>query len=274
MERNRRGHRLILSASNPVIKRARSLRDKKYRRAEGAFLAEGLRILTEARDAGVLPQQLFYVDAAEPHPLTEALIAATSLAGGEVIATSSDVLSRLSGKDNAQLVIGVYAERSTNLSSIDRTTSPIWFVLQAMRDPGNLGTVLRTGDAVGAGGALLIDDCADPFSVECVRASMGALFTQTIVQTSWPAFIAWLRSGDGTLVGTSLAPDTVDYRTPEYAAPTFILVGNEARGLPGDYEAACDLRVKMPMLGRADSLNAAVAAAVMAYRVLDRQGGG
>lgn len=274
METNARGHRLIQSASNPVIKRAKSLRDKKYRRLERQFLAEGLRILTEARDAGVLPQQLFYADDRDQHPLAEALISATMAAGGEVIATSTDILARLSGKDNPQTLIGIYPDQYRELTQIDRTSAPIWLVVQAMRDPGNLGTILRTGDAVGAGGVILIDDCVDPFSVETVRASMGAIFTQAIATVRWPDFIAWLRCGPGTLVGTSLAHGSVDYRQPDYPAPAFIVTGNEARGLPGEYEEACDILVKMPMLGRADSLNAAVATAVMAYQVLDKQGGG
>ncbi len=272
MERNQRGHRLIASASNPLFKRARSLREKKYRREERVFLAEGLRILTEAHDAGIIPEQLFYAEDRPMHPLGEQLCAATINAGGEVIATSSDLLSRLSGKDNAQTMIGIYAERFTDLAQIDRSHFPIWFVLQAIRDPGNLGTILRTGDAIGAGGVILIDDCTDPFSVETVRASMGAVFTQQVVRSDWSAFVGWLRTAPGVLVGTSLAPGTVDYREPDYPAPAFILVGNEARGLPDDYEAACDIRVKLPMRGRADSLNAAVAAAVIGYHILDRQG--
>ena len=255
-----------------MIKRAKSLRDKKHRREEGVFLAEGLRILTEAREAGALPEQLFYAADRDSHPLAEALFRETLAAGGEVIATNAEILSRLSGKDNPQTVIGIYADRLVPLTAIDRSGAPIWLVAHAMRDPGNLGTLLRTGDAVGAGGVILIDDCVDAFSVETVRASMGALFTQRIAAARWGDFIGWLRGGTGLLVGTSLAPGTVDYRDPDYPAPTFILVGNEARGLPEEYEAVCDVRVRMPMLGKADSLNAAVAAAVMAYRVLDKQG--
>jgi RNA methyltransferase, TrmH family len=264
--------RVITSATNQTVKDARALREKKHRRGSGLFLAEGLRIITEARDAGVLPVQLFLTEGGAAHPLAAAIVTATLAAGGEVLHTTEAVLSKLSGKDNPQTVIGVYREAAIPLEKLDRSVAPIWFVAQDMRDPGNLGTMLRTGDAVGAGGIILIDDCTDPFSVETVRASMGAIFTQSITQTRWPAFIDWLRAGAGTLVGTSLAPGAVDYRTPGYPAPTFILIGNEARGLPADYEAACDLRVTMPMLGRADSLNAAIAAAVMAYQVLGAQG--
>ncbi len=128
--------------------------------------------------------------------------------------------------------------------------------------------MLRTGDAIGAGGLILIDDCADPFSVEAVRASMGAVFTQTIARASWEEFLPWLRAGEGQLVAASLR-DAVPYRGAPYAAPCFVMVGNESQGLPEDYEMACDLRVTMPMRGRADSLNAAVAAAVLGYEVLD-----
>ncbi len=262
--------REITGFSNPLVKRVRSLRDKKHRKREKLFLAEGLRILTEARDAGILPEMLFLARDSRPHPLAEALIAEIEAAGGDVIATDSEILSKISGKDNAQALVGVYPDQPTDLDLINRELSPIWFVAQAMRDPGNLGTLLRIGDAVGAGGLILVDDCVDPFSVEAVRASMGALFTQRIAQASWTDFIAWLRAGPGQLVGTSLNTN-LDYLAPHYAAPTFLLIGNEARGLPADYEAACDVLVKIPMMGKADSLNASVAGAVMAYEVLNQQ---
>ena len=258
--------REITGYSNPLVKRVRSLREKKHRKREGLFLAEGLRILTEARESGILPEMLFYAVEADAHPLAQALMEAVDAAGGEVIATSADILSKMSGKDNPQTLVGIYRDRTTALDDLDRSAADIWIVAQSLRDPGNLGTILRTGDAVAAGGLILVDDCVDPFSVEAVRASMGALFTQRIVQCRWEEFVAWLRSGPGTLVGTSLRT-THDYQDPRYTAPTFLLVGNEAQGLPGAYEDQCDTLVKIPMLGRADSLNAAVATAVMAYEI-------
>jgi TrmH family RNA methyltransferase len=260
--------RQITAFSNPLVKQARGLRDKKNRRAEGLFLAEGLRILTEAREAGILPRRLFFGDAS--HPLLEALIEETEAAGGEAIETNADILHKISGKDNPQAVLGIYRQLDTGLDRIDRAAAPLWIVAQALRDPGNLGTILRTGDAVGAGGLILIDDCADPFSVEAVRASMGALFTQRIAAAPWPAFLSWLRAGPGQLVGTSLNAAT-DYQDARYQSPTFLMVGNESQGLPRAYEEACDLLVKIPMLGKADSLNAAVAAAVMAYEVINQR---
>jgi len=259
--------RQITGFSNPTVKLLRSLRDKKHRKREQRFLAEGLRLLTDAREAGRLPEMLVMVERREPHPLLDAIEADVLAVGGEVIETSANILSKITGKDNPQAVAGVFAEFDTSLAAIDRESAPIWLVAQALRDPGNLGTMLRTGDAVGAGGLILIDDCADPFSVEAVRASMGAVFTQAIAQASWDEFIAWLRQGPGQLVAASLR-DATDYRGAPYTAPCYVMVGNESRGLPEDYELACDLRVTMPMKGRADSLNAAVAAAVLAYEVL------
>jgi TrmH family RNA methyltransferase len=261
--------RTITGFSNPTVKFVRSLRDKKHRKQEKRFLAEGLRLLTDARECGRLPEMLVMATNRDAHPLLDALEADVAAAGGEVIEMDEDILAKVTGKDNPQAVAGVFAEFDTSLSALDRGAAPIWLVAQALRDPGNLGTMLRTGDAVGAGGLILLDDCADPFSVEAVRASMGAVFTQRIAQARWDEFLKWLRSGAGQLVAASLR-DALPYREAPYEAPCFILVGNESRGLPEAYEAACDLRVTMPMKGRADSLNAAVAAAVLAYEVLAR----
>ena len=258
--------RLVTAFSNPTVKRLRSLRDKKARREEGLFLAEGLRIITEARDSGRLPEIVMLSAEGAKHPLAAEIIAATEAAGGEAIETTTDILSKASGKDNPQMLMAAYRQPDTNLDDIDRSSADMWFVAQALRDPGNIGTILRTGDAVGAGGLILVDDSADPYSVEAVRASMGAIFTQQVVKARWDEFVEWLRSSPGQLVGTSLKA-TVDYLQVHYEQPCFLLIGNEQQGLPADYEAECDLLVKIPMAGRADSLNAAMAAAVMAFQV-------
>jgi RNA methyltransferase, TrmH family len=258
--------RQVTAFSNATVKRLRSLRDKKARRAERMFLAEGLRIIAEARDSGRLPEIIAFSPEGARHPLAAEIIASTEAAGGDAIETTPDILSKMSGKDNPQMLLGAYSQPETGLERIDRSTAPLWICTQALRDPGNIGTILRTGDAVGAGGLILIDDCADPYSAEAVRASMGAVFTQQIATARWPQFAAWLRGGEGQLVGTSLKA-TQDYLEAEYQRPCFLLIGNEQQGLPADYEAECDLLVKIPMAGRADSLNAAIATGVMAFAI-------
>jgi len=259
--------RHITGFSNPTVKHLRSLRDKKHRRKTGEFLVEGLRLLEDARASGRLPSLLVMAEGRAPHDLLARLEAEVDAAGGEIVVTTPDILSKITGKANPQAVAGIFVEWETGLGVLDPAAAPIWLVAQNLRDPGNLGTMLRTGDAVGAGGLILVDDCADPFSAEAVRASMGAVFTQGLARARWEEFIAWLRAGEGQLVAASLR-DAVPYRGADYRSPCFILVGNESQGLPAEYEAECDLRVTMPMRGRADSLNAAVAGAVLAYEVL------
>ena len=259
--------RKITGFSNPLVKTLRSLRDKKHRRRERRFLAEGLRLLTDARESGILPEILAMATNRQAHPLLTALEEEVAAAGGDIVEMDEALLAKITGKDNPQAVAGVFAEFDTGLEKLDRSTSSIWLVAQAVRDPGNLGTMLRTCDAVGAGGLILVDDCADPFSAEAVRASMGAIFTTGLAQAGWVEFIAWLREGEGQLVAASLR-DSQEYRGAPYHAPCFLLVGNEAQGLPDAYQEQCDLRVTIPMRGRADSLNAAIAGSLLAYEAL------
>lgn len=257
--------RHITSFSNDTVKFLRSLRDKKARRQAGLFLAEGLRIMAEAREAGILPAVVACAEG-ELHPLAAEIVAEAEAAGAEAITVPDEILAKMSGKDNPPLLLGAYRQPRLGLADLDRASADLWIVAEKLRDPGNIGTILRTGDAVGAGGLILVDDSADPFSVEAVRASMGAIFTQKIVQVPWPTFLAWLREGSGQLVGTSLQTDH-DYLAPTYDKPCFLMVGNEQAGLPEEYEAECDLLVKIPMHGKADSLNAAVATAIMAFQI-------
>src|SRR5947209_11946508 len=142
--------RQVTAFSNATIKRLRSLRDKKARRSEGLFLAEGLRIIAEARDSGRLPEVIAFSPEGAKHPLAAEIIAATESAGGDAIETSPEILAKMSGKDNPQMLLGAYRQPECSLERIDRSKAPLWVILQALRDPGNIGTILRTGDAAGA----------------------------------------------------------------------------------------------------------------------------
>jgi len=263
---------VITSFTNATVKRLRSLHEKKGRRAEGLFLAEGLRIVTEAVEAGRVPALLMAAEDMADHPLALAAARATVDGGGEALVATHDILAKVTGKDNPGAVVAAFTLRAMPLDAIDREAAAMWVVCEGLKDPGNLGTILRTCDATGAGGVILLDQSCDPFSVEAVRASMGAIFTKQVAQADGTAFLGWLRAGPGMLVGAVLGPDTVDYRAVQYRAPTFLLMGNEQSGLPPEYSAACDVRVSIPMLGKADSLNVAVATAVLLYEVLAQHG--
>jgi TrmH family RNA methyltransferase len=154
------------------------------------------------------------------------------------------------------------------LAQIDRDLAGVWVALQAVRDPGNLGTIVRTADAAGCGGVILVGDCCDPYSVEAVRATMGSIFAVPISRVGVEEFVAWRVAWRGSVVGTLLSA-TADYRAVDYRRPTLILMGNEQQGLPPELAAVCDVNVKIPMRGRADSLNLSVAAGIMIYAAID-----
>lgn len=262
----------ITSASNTTLKRLRSLKEKKYRRAEGLFLAEGLRICTEALDAGWVPRILVFAAGKGDHPLVRRLVQATLRDGGQVIETSPELLSGVTGKDNPQAVAAAYQPRTLALD--DLNPGPRTLVAERLRDPGNLGTLLRACDATGTGALILLDESADPTSVEAVRASMGAFFTVPCIGASTPEFLAWKARHGARMTGAALDPRAADYRRASYATPQLLLVGNEAQGLPEALIAACDELVIMPMLGRADSLNVAMAGTLLLYEALHAQNEG
>ena len=255
--------RAVTSLTNPTVKAVRALHLRKAREETGLFLAEGLKIITEAVELGHAPKILLYGPDAS-HPLLTKAIQATQAAGGEVIEVTREILEKISRRDNPQMVIGVFPQVFTPLDALEPESAACWVALDRVRDPGNLGTVIRTADAAGCGGVILVGDCCDPYSVEAVRATMGSVFAVKIARASVEEFLAWRTSWPGSVVGTQLSA-TVDYRAAEYRRPALVLMGNEQAGLPPDLTAACDLAVKIPMRGRADSLNLAVATGIMIY---------
>ena len=261
--------RRIASAANPTVKALRALHQKKHRSATGCFLAEGVPILTEAVELGHVPQTLVMLPELRDSPRGSRLVETTLTGGGEVLEASQSVLAKIVRKDNPSDAVGAFPQVWWDLNALDARGAFCWIVLEAPRDPGNVGTVLRTADAVGAQGAILLDRACDPYSVEGVRASMGAIFAQRLVHTSFDAFAEWRSRQGGRLVGTSLnAP--WEYQAVTYPRPTFLFMGNEHSGLPSAYEQACDTLVRLPMCGRAESLNLAVAASVMLYEIYNQ----
>ena len=260
--------RIITSAGNADVKLLRALHERKYRRKSGWFLAEGLRICTEAVQLGHPPVRLVYAEDRHSDPALLPLIDACRDAGGRTMAVSEDLLVRISRKENAQTVIGAFEQTFLPLESIK--PNGVWIALDRVRDPGNLGTIMRTADAVGAKGIILIDECTDPYSLEAVRASMGAIFHVDIAQTDQAGFLTFAKAFKGNLIGTAL-PASEDYRRANWQAPLILLMGNEQAGLPDRLMQACDQLVRMPMMGRSDSLNLAVSTGVALYEYLRHQ---
>lgn len=258
------GAREITSLANDQVKAARALHQRKARESSGLFLAEGLKIAVEAMELGHAPTTLMFGPEGADHPLLRQLAAHTRAHGGEVLQVTRDILEKVSRKENPQAVVAIFAERLLPLSALEPAAAPVWVALHQVRDPGNLGTIVRTADAAGCGGVILVGDCCDPFSTEAVRATMGSVFATPVFAAGEAEFLAWLARWPGARVGTLLTAAT-DFRTADYRRPTLILMGNESHGLPPELAAACDVAVKIPMRGRADSLNLSVATGVMIY---------
>ncbi|WP_374570811.1 TrmH family RNA methyltransferase [Phenylobacterium sp.] len=256
--------RLVTSLTNPTVKAVRALHLRKEREATGLFVAEGLKIVTEAVELGRAPKILLYGREAAGHPLLKKAIQATEAAKGEVIEVTQDILAKVSRRDNPQAVVGVFAQVFTPLEAIRPQAADCWVALHRVRDPGNLGTIVRTADAAGCGAVILVGECCDPFSVEAVRATMGSIFAVPIVRADEAAFAAWRESWPGSVVGTLLTA-TKAHHEAAYRKPALILMGNEQQGLPPEMAALPDVNVKIPMRGRADSLNLSVATGIMIY---------
>ena len=254
----------ITSLANPTVKAVRALHLRKARDESGLFVAEGLKAVIEGIETGHAPSILMYGAEAASHPVLKKAILATTLAKGEVIEVTHDILAKVSRRDNPQAVVGVFRQRFTPLAELKPEAAPCWVALHRVRDPGNLGTIVRTADAAGCGGVILVGECCDPYSVEAVRATMGSIFAVPLVQASEAEFAAWRAGWPGSVVGTLLTA-TVDHRTADYRKPALVLMGNEQQGLTPDLAALCDVAVKIPMRGRADSLNLSVATGIMIY---------
>lgn len=257
----------VTSLANPIIKDIKALSLKKARDESRTFLAEGLKLVIDALDRGWTIRTLVYAKAGKGKPLVEKVAARTVAAGGLVLEVSEKVMSSITRRDNPQMVAAVFEQRWTPLKDIQPKGSETWIALDRVRDPGNLGTIIRTADAAGASGVILVGDCTDPFSMETVRATMGSMFALPLVKTTPADFLKWKKSVDARLVATHLA-GAVDYRTIDYKSkPVILMMGNEQSGLPDELAEAADKLARIPQVGMADSLNLAVATGVMLFEV-------
>jgi TrmH family RNA methyltransferase len=268
----------VTSLANPLVKDIKALSLKKFRDQQNAFIAEGLKLVIDALDLGWSIGTLVFAKSARGNQAVEKVAARTVAAGGTVLEVSKKILTAITRRDNPQAVVGVFSQRFMLLKDIHPKDGDVWVALDRVRDPGNLGTVIRTVDAVGAKGVILIGETTDPFSLETVRATMGSIFAVPVAKASQETFIAWRKGFTGLVAGTHLK-GAVDYRTVDFAGrPVLLLMGNEQQGLPDDLARSCDRLLRIPQAGRADSLNLAVATGVMLFEIrraelkLDQEG--
>ena len=257
----------ITSLTNPIVKDIRALALKKFRDQQNAFMAEGLKLVIDALDLGWTIKALVFAKSQQGNASVGKVAARAVAAGALVLEVTEKVLGAITRRDNPQMVIGVFEPRWKQLKDIRPAANELWLALDRVRDPGNLGTIMRTADAVGASGVILVGETTDPFSLETVRATMGSVFAIPVAKTTVEGFLAWRKTTTARLVGTHLK-GSVDYRTVDYTnGATILLMGNEQQGLPPELADACDALIRIPQAGRADSLNLAVATGVALYEI-------
>ncbi len=259
--------RPISSLQNDRIKAIRALDMRKVRREKGQFVAEGASVLISAGEAGFVADTLVYEPKGASSPAVGRLIEEALEAGVEVLEVTPAVLAKVASKENPQAVLGVYQQRWVEApKAADVADDALWLVLEEVRDPGNLGTIIRTVDAVGAAGIILVGNCCDPYSRECIRATMGSVFAVPLVRMTRDEFVGWRSDWRGDVVGLHLE-GAVDFRTSEYNEPVLVVMGSEGPGLSDELTDVCSRRVKIPMAGNLDSLNLAVATALTLYQI-------
>lgn len=251
---------LITSVTNPKVKFAASLDQRKTRRESGQFIAEGLHFMTMAQAAGWIPDMVFFERPSD-------LAREAKRAGAECYEVTTEILSKLSTKENPQKIVGVFKQRWGTPADVQ---SGLWAALEDVRDPGNLGTIIRTADAAGAQGIILVGNCCDPYARESVRASMGSVFSGVklvhMEHEAFRQFAAEWKEGEGkAVVGTHLLGRS-DYRT-SYPESVLLVMGNEGAGMSEAMLDVCTHVVKIPMRGVAESLNVATATALMMYEI-------
>jgi TrmH family RNA methyltransferase len=266
-----RGPLVITSLQNDRVKAIRALDMRKERKATGLFVAEGASILMTARENGWSPVTLVALSQTLGQSVVKELARWTGAQGGDVMEVSTAVLGKLASKENPQSLLGVFRQRQAPLPDVSSLgEGDVWLVLEEVRDPGNLGTIIRTVDAVGGRGVILVGQCCDPWSRECVRATMGSIFAVPIARVERGGFLDWQVQWPGDVVATHLSARE-DFRSARYRSPTLLMMGSEGPGLSAALNAVASRRVKIPMAGRLDSLNLAVATALVLYQMRGAQ---
>jgi TrmH family RNA methyltransferase len=251
-----------------AVKQLRQLRTPSERARTGTFYVEGARIVAQAVQSGAD----IVLGVLSPGLLqgAHALATAEALRGAaeDTIELNRAAFESISFKENLQGIGAVVRAREDRLESV--ADAALWVALDSVGNPGNLGAVMRTCDAVGCAGLMLLGNTVDPYHPAAIRASMGSFFALRLVRTSFEEFVAWKRANAYTLVGTT--PDVErEYRDATYPEACVLLVGSERLGLSAAQQAACDTLVCIPMVGTADSLNLGVATSIVLYEIFHQR---
>jgi RNA methyltransferase, TrmH family len=253
-----------------VIKQIRQLRSPAERMRTGTFYIEGVRIVKQALEAAAPIALAVVAPALVAGTAGELLVNRLRTANFSVVEVSATRFASISFKENQQGIGAVVYAQLGSLADLSLDMDRGWVALDGVGNPGNLGAILRTCDAVGCAGVILLGETVDPYHPAALRASMGSLFTQRLVRTTSAQLLAWKQAHNIPVIGTSPAAEQ-DYRAIRYPAPFVLLMGSERLGLSPAQQAVCDRLVRIPMVGASDSLNLAVATSVVLYEAFFQQ---
>jgi len=257
---------MITSRSNPTVKWIRSLRNRRERTESGMLFAEGIRLLGEAYEAGMTFAQLVGTADRIRSPFAKDLVQKLIDKGVPYLEVSDDVYESLTDSEGRQGLCAVIQQRWTPLDEVEPEAGRVWVAMNSIQYPGNLGTIMRTMEAVAGAGIILLGPTTDPYDPAAVRASTGACFSLKLVRTDLGAFARWKHRWNVNLVAADVGA-SASYREVTYRQPTILLMGAERDGLTAEQKALCDTLIGIPMVGRSDSLNVAVAASVVLYEI-------
>jgi TrmH family RNA methyltransferase len=261
---------IITSRNHASIKRIRNLQLREERDRTGLCFVEGMRFVASAVNSGARLEALLVAPKLLVHRFAQKLVRQQQRAGVPCLEVTPEVFHSVAACDEPQGVGAVVRQRWEPLARVRPDQGLCWIALGAVQSAGNLGTMVRTAEAVGGAGFILIDSSVDPYDPAAVRATMGAQFSQRFIRTTLPEFQAWARRRRCCVVGTSPSAET-DYQEARYPRPTVLFMGWERQGLSPEQQAACDRLVRIPMVGRGDSLNLAIATSVMLYEVFNQR---
>ena len=259
---------MITSSSNSKIKFIRKLRNRKFREESQLFYIEGPRIISEAIDSRWKFEQVIFSEALINEGYVNLLLEKLRKNNIECLEVAKEVFESFSIKDGPKGLAAIIHQRTTELRDL-QSTPGLWVGLDRIQDPGNLGSIIRTLDAVGGSGVILIDQCTDPFDISTVRGSMGAIFSQKIIKTNSVSLIKFLADNQTKVIGTSDRA-SLDYQDAEYKTNMILLMGSEREGLTELLIHACDKLVNIPMVGKSDSLNLAIATSICLYEIFNQ----
>ena len=258
---------MITSSQNPLIKRIRRLRQKKYRQSEGVFFVEGLRVVASALEHGAVVERLIWCNKFLKSAFGRELIDSAEIPTTELAPT---LFKSISERDNPIGLAAIIRTPTALLDTLNIQSPSVFVALHEIGDPGNLGTIIRTVDAAGANGVILVGNTVDVGHSSVVKASMGALFNVPIVTVrTMDALLIGAKQHQLQTIATTANTET-DYRSTNYQLPALLIMGNEGRGLSAEILTQTDLAVSIPMRGTSSSLNLAVATGLMLYEITAR----